>query len=193
MIIAGSPTTSFVRSISWATTTLTNGYTFQGGTIQADAVVEERHDDESVITENPVENGSVTNEHAYDLSQELELTYVWSAGSPQAQGQVSFLNSMYGKFLNLKQAKIFLAVVTGKRMYRNMLIKGISETTDKETENILMLRITLKQLLLADTQTLAISSAAQMTIPQKTMPTVNGGTVSLQPAPNFNPGTPKGK
>lgn len=177
-----------VRSISWATTTLSNGTTVQGGSISADAVLEERGDDDSVITENPVEIGSVTNDHAYDLQQQLELTYVWSAGSPQNQGQASFLNTMYQQFLTLKMAKVLISVVTGKRQYQNLLIKAISQTTDKDSENILLLRITLYQLLLTIVQTVTIASASQMTFPQKTAPITNGGNASLQPGSNYNAG-----
>ena len=72
------------RSISWDTVKLPSGATFQGGVLFPDTVLEERHDDESVITENPVENGSVTSDHAYDLPQELEISCVWSSGSKQA-------------------------------------------------------------------------------------------------------------
>jgi hypothetical protein len=182
----GETPVAVVRAITWVTTTLPNGTVIQGGTITADAVIEERSDDESVITENPVENGSVTNDHAYDLPQELELTYAWSAGSSQANGQISFLNSMYQQVLTLKQGKVLLAVVTGKRFYQNLLIKGISQTTDKDTENILVLRIALKQLLLTTTQTVTIASASQQAMPQKTMPTQNVGVLGLQPASNFN-------
>jgi hypothetical protein len=189
LIIAGTQT-SLTRNISWSTTTLPNGTTIQGGSIIADAVPEERSDDETVITENPVENGSVTNDHAFDLPQQLEITYAWAAGSPQGNGQASFLNAMYQQFLTLKQAKVILSVETGRRAYQNMLIKGLSVTTDEHTENVLLIRITLKQLLLTITQTVTVSSAAQQSLPQKTMPTINGGNVSLQPAPNFNFGSP---
>jgi hypothetical protein len=185
---AASTTVYAVRSISWDQATLPNGTVIPQGVIFADAVLEERHDDETIITENPVEIGSVTNDHAYDLPQELELTYVWSPSGPHSDGQPSFLNSMYDQFLTLKQAKVLVNVVTGKRQYENMLIKLISETTDKDTENILMLRLALRQLLLTYTQTVSVSQAAQQTLPQKTMPTLNGGAVSLQPAPNFNSG-----
>jgi hypothetical protein len=171
---------------------LPNGTTIQGGIITADAVLEERHEDESVITENPVESGSVTNDHAYDLPQNLDVVYVWSAASPQNQGQYSFLNTMYQQFLTLKSAKILLAVVTGKRPYQNLLIKGLSTITDKDSENILQIRISLRQLLLTVTQAVTISSAALHTIPAKTMPTINRGNVSLAPGSNFNSGTPNG-
>ena len=91
--------------------------------------------------------------------------------------------------LNLKQAKILLNVVTGKRSYQNLLLKGVSEITDKDSENVLMLRLTFKQLLLTFTQTVTISSAAQQTLPQKTMPTINNGNASLLPGTNFNAGS----
>jgi hypothetical protein len=143
-------------------------------------VIEERSDDESVITENPVENGSVTNDHAYDLPQQLELTYAWAGGSPQANGSTSFLNTMYAQFLTLKQAKVLLFVMTGKRPYANMLIKGLAVTTDKDTENVLVIRVSLQQLLLTSTTV----------IPTVQVPTSdatsNIGSLSLQPAPNYN-------
>jgi hypothetical protein len=181
-----------VRQISWVTTTLANGTVIQGGQVIADAVLEERHDDESIITENPVEIGSVTNDHAYDLPQDLDLVYVWAAGSPQANQQTSFLNQLYAQLLTLKQAKILLAVITGKRAYQNMLIKGLSVITDKDSENILQIRIAVRQLILVVVQTVNVSSAAQQTIPAKTMPVNNSGSVSLAPATNFNSGTPTG-
>jgi DNA-binding CsgD family transcriptional regulator len=185
---AVSVTSYAARSISWDQTTLQNGTVIPAGVIFPDAALEERHDDESVITENPVEAGSVTNDHMYDLQEELELTYVWSPSGPKQRSDPSFLNSMYEQVLTLKQAKVLVTVVTGKRQYDNMAIQRISETTDRDTENILMLRIGLRQLLITFTQTVAVSQAAQQTMPQKTMPTQNGGAASLQPAPSFNTG-----
>jgi hypothetical protein len=167
------------------------------GTITADSVIEERYDDESIITENPVETGSITSDHAYDLPQELDVTYAWSAASPQAGGQSSFLNQLYDQVLALKQGKVLLTVSTGRRLYQNLLIKSISTISDRDTENILQLRLSLRQLILTTTQTVTTgqanqTQASQQLIPAKTMPTQNSGTVSLAPATNFNSGTPTG-
>lgn len=181
-----------VRQISWVSTTLANGTVIQGGQLTADSVLEERHDDESIITENPVEIGSVTNDHAYDLPQDLDLVYAWAAGSPQANQQTSFLNQTYTQLLTLKQAKILLGIVTGKRAYQNMLIKGLSTITDKDTENILQIRISVRQLILVATQTVNVPSSSQQAIPGKTMPVSNAGQSSLAPATNYNAGTPTG-
>lgn len=176
------------RSISWDTVTLPSGTVFKGGVIFPDVVLEERHDDDSVISENPLEIGTVMTDNAFDTPQELELLYLWAAASKQANGDPNFLQTMYQRFLDLKQAKIVVNVVTGKRVYPQMLIKGISEITDLDHENVLMLRIVLRQPIFTYTQTVTISPAAQQALPQKTAPTINGGTVNLQPGTNYNPG-----
>ena len=173
------------RSISWDDVKSASGAViFPGGVMIADAVLEERADDDSVITDNPVEVGSVINDHAYDLPQELELTYVWDAVK-QANGQPGFLEEQYRNVRKLKAAKPLLTCVTGKAQYSNLLLKGISNVTDRDTENVLMLRLTFRQVLLAITSTVQVP-ASQQTMPDKTMSTVNGGTVSLQPGTNFN-------
>ena len=167
------------------------------GMIIADSVIEERYDDESIITENPVETGSVSNDHAYDLPQELELTYVWAAASPQAAGQPSFLNDIYTLILALKVGKVLLTVSTGRRLYQNMLLKSISTISDKDTENILQLRLSLRQLILVSTQVITSGQATQapnsaQLIGAKTMSTSNLGTNTLANGPQFNSGTPTG-
>jgi hypothetical protein len=167
------------------------------GMIIADSVLEERYDDESIITENPVETGSVSNDHAYDLPQELEVTYVWAAASPQAAGQPSFLNVIYALVLALKVGKVLLTVSTGRRLYQKMLLKSISTISDKDTENILQLRLSLRQLILVSTQVITSGQATQapnsaQLIGAKTMSTSNLGTNTLANGPQFNSGTPTG-
>jgi hypothetical protein len=196
--ITNVPTTSGITTFSTgiAETTSVPGVP-PSGMIIADSVIEERYDDESIITENPVETGSVSNDHAYDLPQELELTYVWAAASPQAAGQPSFLNDIYTLILALKVGKVLLTVSTGRRLYQNMLLKSISTISDKDTENILQLRLSLRQLILVSTQVLTSGQANQapnsaQLIGAKTMSTSNLGTNTLGNAPQFNSGTPTG-
>lgn len=184
---------SVVRSISWVATTLPHGTSISAGMIMADAVVEERSDDETEITDKPVENGSVVQFNAFSLPSILELTYAFSPGGMQNKAQdPAYLTTIYQKFLTLRDGRVLLTVMTGKRQYQNMLIKSLSVTTDIKTENILLIRITLKALILTTTQTVNLSSSAQQTIPGKTAPPVNNGTVPLGSGSNFNPGTPPG-
>jgi hypothetical protein len=173
------------RGLIWSNTTLADGTTFPSGNLVPDTVIEERCDDELVMTENPVEDGSTTSDHAYDLPQDLEVTYAWQVGAVSGRS-IAFLDDTYTQLLNLKQAKIILTVATGKRAYYPMLIKGISVTNDRDTENILLARISLRELLLTTTQAGTVAPASQQSLPQKTMSTTNNGNVSALPAPNFN-------
>jgi len=158
-------------------------------TLTPDITVEELHYDESIITENPVEQGSVISDHAFNQPSRLELTYGWAGGSPQNTTQdPSFLTSLYAQFLALKQGFVPCKVYTGKRIYQNMVIKSLAVRTDKETENVLSIKISFQEILFATTQLVAIAQPAAQSIPQQTGGTVNQGTVNLNGAPNFDAG-----
>jgi len=155
--------------------------------IFADAVVEELHSDESEITEHPVEVGSVIADHMYKLPSELALTYVWSMGSVQNTSRDnSFLKSIYQQFLTLKDSATLMQVITGKRVYKNMVVRSLAVRTDKETENLLELRIGLREIILATTQTVPLTPAAQQALAQITAPPVSQGQQNLQVGTNFN-------
>lgn len=159
------------------------------GEIVADAVLEERHEDETEITRHPVEVGSTISDHAYDLPAEIVLTYVWSMSSEQNDDQAAtFLTGLYRKILQLKVEHIPFKVVTGKRTYDNMLISSLLENTDKTTENVLLIRIGCREVLMASTQVVTVSDALNHTHPEKTAPVINQGTVNLIPGTNFNNG-----
>lgn len=155
--------------------------------IKADAVIEERHSDEMVITSHPVEVGAVINDHAYRLPSSLGLNYTWAMGSKQnTTKDLSFLKSLYQQFRTLMVAATLVTVVTGKRFYQNMLIKTLDVVTDVNSENILELRLGLQEIILANTQTVQITPASQQLLPQRTGPTINQGQKNLQPGTNFN-------
>jgi hypothetical protein len=161
--------------------------------VTPDIVVTEEHEDAIVMTDNPIEQGAVVTDHAYNLPAELSVVYVWSPASPQNNTQdTSFLNTIYAQLLSLKTAITLFTVYTGKRVYKNMLIQTISETTDKDTENILIVRLHFREIIIVSTQTVAISSGINnsdpsvQAVPQKTSPIVPQGQQQLQPAPTFN-------
>ena len=158
--------------------------------IIADAVIEEDHDDEMVITEHPVEQGSSISDHAYALPVKLQLVYGWSLGSPQnTQNSANFLKDLYTTFVGLKAGRILLSVITGKRVYDNMIISALGVQTNADTENILLLRIGLQEIILTKTQTVALASQAQQAFPELTSPDISQGPVNLQPAPAINLGS----
>ena len=157
------------------------------GGISADAVMEERHSDSMEITDHPVEVGSSVTDHAYRRPSTLTLTYVWATGSKQnATKDQAFLQTLYQRFLNLMIAATLLQVFTGKRTYKNMMIEDVGVITDKDHENILEMRLELRELLFANTQVVQITPSAQQLIPQRTGPTIDQGQKNLQPGVNFN-------
>jgi hypothetical protein len=143
--------------------------------IIADAVVEESHTDRSTITRHPVEGGSTISDNVVDEPYEVTLLYGWSAGSPQNNGtrsaQISiegenesilegqgaatpnphFLQAIYKQFIDLKVSKIPFSIFTGKRAYTSMLIESLSTTTDKDTENCLLIRVSCVQIITVQT------------------------------------------
>jgi hypothetical protein len=161
--------------------------------IVADVVISEEHEDESVITKHPVEEGAVISDHAYDQPAEVTLTYGWSMTSSlnnDNEGD-AFLRNVYQSLLQLKSQRIPFKIFTGKRLYQNMLIQRIHVTTERGTENFLYVMINCQEVLMATTQTVQISDAAVQTLPSKTGPDQEQGPVNLQPGTNFNNGGPQ--
>ena len=95
---------------------------------------------------------------------------------------------MYQQVLTLQVTRAVCQIITGKRIYNNMLITRVRQKTDKENENILLLSIDLTEVLIATTQLVSMGTGTvdQHAFPQQTAPTVNLGNQSLQAAPNFN-------
>jgi hypothetical protein len=127
------------------------------GTIVADCIVGERHEDDSVQTEHPVEFGTVVSDGAYDRPAELTLTYIWSLSTldGQAQRSPTFLQDIYQQLLTLKSARPIqlVDIYTGKRHYKNMKVGNLFTETDAKHENIIELRVRCKEFIFARTQT----------------------------------------
>lgn len=159
------------------------------GTITFDAVIEERSEDQWVMTEQPVEVGSTITDHIYKLPASLDISAVTSMGSLQNKTQdSSFLKTLYNSLLAL--GGTLLPVQTGKRFYKNMAIQVLRQNTDKTTENVLSVDISLREILLATTTLVTVTPLANQAIPEKTASIVNQGPVNTQPAPSFNSNPP---
>lgn len=120
----------------------------------ADVTVEEKHKDELQITEHPTEVGSPIHDHAYKEAPEVTMKVGWSESAGKLNGLVgstfisgdASLSIVYQTLLQLQESKVPLVVSTGKRLYTNMLMKSLSCTTDRQTENVLIIDITFKKI-----------------------------------------------
>lgn len=156
--------------------------------ITPDITIEEEHQDQLVITDHPVELGATISDHAYDLPSEVLITYGWTPSGPTNSGfSASFLNDLYKKILAVKSAKTLFQVFTGRRIYTNMLLQSVTLTTDKTTEQALVVRMLCRQIILVQTRIVVVSlDPTTQATPQKTLPPAPQGTQALQPAQTFS-------
>jgi hypothetical protein len=106
-----------------------------------------------------------------------------SIGLGQGTNQI---NATYGKLRALQEGREPFDVFTGKRVYANMLIKSLITTTDKNTENILNITITLRAVTLVGTRLLTAAPVAAQKSPEVTEPIMLAGARALIPATKIN-------
>lgn len=176
----------------------------------AQATIEEVHNDELEITDQPVEQGAMITDHAFKRPAECIITcgYSNSPGSSALLGSlfgaatgtvggiaslltgnsVSQVNDIYQKFLALQVLREPFDVYTGKRFYTSMLIKSLREVTNKETENALVLVVHLRQIIIVPTATNLVvgADAEDQSDPEDTDPDDDGGVQQLEGADEYN-------
>ncbi|ENV08983.1 hypothetical protein BJD20_12790 [Acinetobacter proteolyticus] len=154
----------------------------------ADVTVEEKHKDELKITEHPTEVGAAISDHAFKEPPEVTMKVGWSESAGTLNGFLgdtilggnTSLTIVYQTLLQLQEQALPLIISTGKRLYTNMLIKSLGCTTDLQTENVLMIDITFKKVLMVSTQTTFIAIENQAS-PEATAGVSDGGTVQAIP------------
>lgn len=142
-----------------------------------DVAIEERHLDELEITSHPVEQGAAISDHAFKRPVELIMRVGWSNSSSFATFFTGSVRDIYQQLLDLQARREPFDVVTGKRAYSNMLLRALLVTTDKDSENTLMVEASFQEVIVVNTQTALLAPIASQALPQKTASPVNTGTV----------------
>lgn len=179
---SASPLTEIAGSLLLAG----KGRTIMG--LFADVTIEEKHKDELQITEHPTEVGSSISDHAYKEAPEVTMKVGWSESAGKLNGMVGDtmlggtlgLVGIYETLQQLQNNKVLLVVSTGKRLYTNMLIKSLANTTEMSSENALMIDITFKKVNIVQTHETSVLIENQKS-PEATAGVQNGGTVQPQP------------
>lgn len=155
-----------------------------GGFI-ADVTVEEHMEDEVEMTHIPVETGAAITDHAYKRPARVTIRAGWSNSSYQAFGNPVYDQITYDAFLALQASLTPFTIITGKRVYTNMLARRVTATTTEATENALMMTVECQQIILVTTQQVTVPPAANMANPAANAPVNPVGQQALQPAPLF--------
>jgi hypothetical protein len=143
------------------------------GTIYPDVTMEEVHHDDLVITDHPVEKGSSISDHSFKRPEEVDMRVGFSNSTAQTEG---YVQNVYEDILALQDSREPFEVDTGKRHYTDMLIAGITATTDAKSEFALYLVVRLKKVKLTSTS----GTAEQATDDTPNARTSNTGTQQLQ-------------
>ncbi len=148
-------------------------------------VISEKHMDATEITEHPVQRGAAISDHAYDRPSEVTMELGFAGGGSLIDmfdlGTGASLGKspkeVYQQLIKLKSSKEPFDITTGKRQYKNMLIRAIEVTTDKTSENVLMVTLTLREVIIVETQTApVIASPERMKYPLDTSGVADKGT-----------------
>jgi hypothetical protein len=156
------------------------------GGFVASVTLEEIGTDRTEITRHPIEQGAAITDHAYLHPPELIVRPGWSNSDLAGLGDPNYVQEIYKKFLALMGTRQPFTVVTGKRVYKDMLIEEITVPTDVATENSFKPTIRMRNVILVRTQTASLPSPDVMKSPGATAPDSPQGTKQLGPAPNVN-------
>ncbi|MGC4125014.1 phage baseplate protein [Enterobacter sp.] len=161
------------------------------GLIVPDVVVSEKHSDVLEITRHPVEVGAAVSDHAYRQPSDVIMECGFSGGGSLVDfsdttniGLRASLSpkEMYQNILDLQASRQPIEVITGKRTYSNMLIRSIEVTTDRNTENVLMATLTMREVLITQTTPVQVADKTAMSTGVNTSAVVNTGTKNPLPA-----------
>lgn len=165
------------------------------GVMVPSVVVSEKHSDSLEITEHPVEKPTTSGagfvaDHAYRRPSEVVMQVGFAGGGSlldlldtSSIGLSLGLSpsEVYASFLDMQKNRELLDVITGKRRYSNMLLRAIEVTTEKTTENVLSAVLTLRELIITETETVNVADKADMKEGVSTSATQNAGVKSPVP------------
>lgn len=148
-------------------------------------VIEEHHHDELVITEHPVQSGSVITDHAYMKPCQVTMRCGWSDSASIFNLGMNYLSvkDAYEKLRRLQKSREPFDLITGKRNYEKMLLRSLDVTTDKDSENALFVEAQFQQVIIVKTQQTTMKPDAKFASPQDNGPVVDMGVKQLKPVP----------
>ncbi|HHG9988006.1 TPA: phage baseplate protein [Yersinia enterocolitica] len=163
------------------------------GLLVPSVIISEKHQDALEITEHPVEVGATVNDHAYKRAPEVTMEVGFAGGG----SLLDFVDTstiglslgkspeeVYQELRDLQESRQPFDVITGKRKYSNMLIRGIEVTTDKTSENVLMCVLTLREVIMSQTESIKVADKENMQEGVSTSAMQNTGTKAPAPANN---------
>lgn len=146
------------------------------GPFSATLTMEESGTDELEITQHPVQQGAAITDHSFVKPASLSVKVIWSSLDAP-------LSETYQKLLDLQASREPFDVVTGKRIYRNMLFKSLGITTDASTENVLSISAEFLEVIITTLEVVTVPARAKQKRPAKTGGTKKVGVKKAEVVP----------
>lgn len=145
------------------------------GEINVKVVIQENTNDTLTITKQPVQQGASITDHAYKEPTVLGMTIYFASNDLQSllttdiitnpletlNGGLNGLSKIYRDLLDLQNSRVPIDIITPKRIYKNMLISTLAQTTDKNTENVLKIDISFQEVIIVSVSTTQVARIKQ--------------------------------
>lgn len=143
------------------------------GGVFVDVVISEEHTATMEIAKHPVESGAEISDHAWRKNYEVKLESVIDASRAVAS---------YQQLLAVQERAEPFNLVTGLKVYSNMMIRDLVATRDREHGRVLKFEATLEEIKIVSTQSGSGSGAsdASKTDSDSAKSTTNRGQVSAR-------------
>lgn len=146
------------------------------GEFYASVTISEVATDVLEVTQHPVQQGASITDHAYLKPAQVTISTVF--GDEECS-----LSEVYDKLLKLQVSRIPIDVVTGKRIYKNMLIMSLSQSTDSSSEHILKIDFSLQEVILTAVEVVTVPPRERQRMPAQTSGKAAGGNKKLEEEP----------
>lgn len=154
------------------------------GSLTIDTVLSERHQADSTVTQQPVEEGSNIADHIVNEPETVVIEGIVS-NTPITGGTRNAAQEVFNELYSLRDAKEVVTVVTGLVVYENMVITNISIPRDRGTGGLVRFTVELTRIIKAGTTFgflfQAVLSTALGIAAQAGMP-LNLGKMATNPA-----------
>jgi len=155
------------------------------GDIEIDVTLDEEHRFDSMITENPVEDGTVTNDHVVlkpvvlNISGRVTDASLVILGVPKINGA----KEAYGELVTLQLQRTPFIVSTGIKVYKNMLLESISFPRDGRDGKSIRFSAVLRELFIIGKNVTDNRTSIQEDVLHSAGKIIDRGVVSKVPVP----------
>lgn len=136
-------------------------------TIIPDVTITEQAVDEVQVTEHPVDTGANIADHAFKKNSVIRCQFGWSDSSrlinSVLDGSIlkglTTIQKVYEKLYELMEKRELLNLKTGKKLFKNVLITRLEQTTSEETESALICDVTFTQVQVVESSLVAVQTS----------------------------------